>query len=52
VNPSYAERADHKPADEIGENQRLPGKMRDKTQHPRKQDAQRDISNEIVHVLG
>jgi hypothetical protein len=50
MNPPHAEGADNEATDEIGKNQRLPEKMRGKTKHPREQDAQRYISDEIVHV--
>jgi hypothetical protein len=50
VNPSGAERTDHESTDKISEDQRLPEKMRGEPQHPREQNAQCDISDEIVHV--
>ena len=51
LDPSHAEWTDEEPGDQIGQYQRLPGKMGGQPEPPGKQDGQRDIANKFVHAL-
>ena len=51
LDPSHPEWSDKEPGQQIGQYQRLPGKMGGQSEAPGKQDGQRNIANKFVHAL-
>ena len=49
LDPAGSKWTNDEPRDQISENRWLPRKLRSQPQHPRKQDAERDVPNQFVH---
>src|SRR3569623_1324117 len=49
LDPAHAEWTNEEPSDKVGQDQRLPGKMRQKAEDPGEQDTESDIANKFVH---